>query len=64
MTNRRMTRDELEQWAAENYGVAENCEGNADERLMAGWVNAMDTEEDRGVPMSEEEFVNFSYFFV
>jgi hypothetical protein len=64
MTNRRMTRGELEQWAAANYGVAENCEGNADERLMAGWVNAMDTEEDRGYHMSEEEFVSFAYFFV
>ena len=58
-------RQDLGNWIADNHNVIENSEGNPAESLIAGWVNAMDTEEDRvkagGVPMTNKEFLNCAY---
>jgi hypothetical protein len=56
----RMNREELMDWAADNYTVAENSEGTPDEALMAGWVFAMD-EQDARKGLSDAEFIKLAY---
>ena len=53
------TRAQMDDWVSEHYDTPENSEGTTEERIVAGWVNAMDTEEDRGTPMTEEEFFSW-----
>jgi hypothetical protein len=50
------SREQINEWVSDHYGVDENSEGTVEERIVAGWVNAMDIEEDRKTPMSEGEF--------
>ena len=57
---KRMTRDELDDWAADNYRVRQDCEGTAKETLMAGWVNASEMESD-GHFTPEIGFVEAAY---
>lgn len=57
----RMTKDELMDWAADHYTVAQDSYGSPDEALMAGWVNAMDVQEERKGAISDEEFLDLAY---
>ena len=53
-------RHQLENWVADHYGTKEDSEGSIEECLVAGWVNAMDTEEDRSINMNNEEFFRYA----
>lgn len=56
-----MTKNELMDWAADNYTIEPNSEGNKDEALMSGWCNAMDVQDERKGNISDEDFINLSY---
>lgn len=61
----RMTRAQLEEWAASHeiyWNVEPDCEGDPDQALLAGLINAWDTEHDRKSPMPEDEFVVMAYY--
>ena len=57
----RMTRQDLMEWAADNYSIVPNSEGSPNEALMAGWINAMDVEEDSSGELTDEDFLDYAY---
>ena len=56
------TREEFNDWAADNYGTEENCEGTETETLMAGWVNATDVDSETNGKQTEAEFIYVAYY--
>ena len=59
--NTRMTREQLMDWAADYYDVIPDCEGDPDQALMSGWVNAMYTHEETTGGINDAEFVRVAY---
>ena len=58
---RRMSKEQLMQWAGDHYTTDQNSEGSPDESLMAGWVNAMDVQDSRKGHISDNEFLTIAY---
>ena len=53
------TQEEMDLLVSDLYGTKVNCEGTVEERFIAGWVNAKDTQDERHRPMTDEEFVRY-----
>ena len=57
------TREMFERYALENEldRCEDRSEGTEEETLWAGYINALDVEEDRGQPLSDEEFLGYVF---
>ena len=58
---RMTTRDQLNDWASDNYRIEQKCEGTPYQALMAGWVNATDIDTETKGKQTEAEFCNAAY---
>ncbi|MBT8449560.1 MAG: hypothetical protein KJO69_07715 [Gammaproteobacteria bacterium] len=56
-----MNKDELNDWAADNFNIGEDAEGGPAESLLSGWINAMDIQDERKGAISDEEFIEIAY---
>jgi len=57
----RFTKEQIMDWAADNWGIEPDCEGLPKQALMSGWINAMDCQDELHGNISDEDFMDYCY---
>jgi hypothetical protein len=63
LTKTLTTREAFARYVLENRldDCTPNADGTPDEALYSGYINALDTEEDRGAALTEDEFLGYAF---